>query len=256
MRIRSISALAALAVMTVALTGLTGCESPEDPANGAGATTKPAPTTKAPAGGDGKPCPTGDQPPLAKAPEGTGGEEGPCPTDPPKRYAADSPFEKGTDNKPPVFKQGKRIWANSFLFAEAPELVVEKWLSEKPETKGKYVLLEFWATWCGPCRRSIPILNKFHAKYKDELVVIGISDETEADVLKLKTPQIEYYSAIDTQARTKKAVGVWGIPHVLILEPGGAVIWQGFPLLKDYELTDEIIEKILAIGRRLKRQGK
>ena len=69
---------------------------------------------------------------------------------------------------------------------------------------------------------------------------------------KLKSPQIEYYSAIDTKARTKKAVGVWGIPHVLIIEPGGAVIWQGFPLLKDYELTEETIEKILAIGRKIK----
>ena len=236
-------------MMTVALTGLTGCgQSPAKPEG-----SKQVATAKTPAGGDGKPCPTDPPPQVAKAPKGTGGDE-PCPTDPPKRYAADSPFEKGTDNKPPVMKQGKRIWANSFLFAEAPELVVEKWLSEKPETKGKYVLLEFWATWCGPCRRSIPILNKFHAKFKDELVVIGISDEAEADVLKLKAPQIEYYSAIDTQARTKKAVGVWGIPHVLIIEPGGAVIWQGFPLLKDYELTEEMIEKILAIGRKIKKQ--
>ena len=261
MCIRTISALAAAAVMLASLSLMTGCgqlwPAPAGPGGDDGK--KPAPTAKTAARGDEAPCPIRDQPAVAKAPEGTGVETGPCPTDPgagtpPKRYAADSPFENGKDAKPPVMKQGKRIWANSFLFADAPELVVEKWLSEKPETKGKYVLLEFWATWCGPCRRSIPILNKFHAKYKDELVVIGISDETEADVRKLKSPQIEYYSAIDTQARTKKAVGVWGIPHVLIIEPGGAVIWQGFPLLKDYELTEEMIEKILAIGRKIKKQ--
>ncbi len=224
MRIRLISALAAAAVVLASLSLMTGC----------------GPSSLAPAGpggGETMPCPTG--PDIAK---------------PPARYAANSPFDTGKAPNPRVVKQGRRIWANSFLFAEAPKLVVEKWLSEKPETKGKYVLLEFWATWCGPCRRSIPLLNKFHAKYKDELVVIGISDETEADVRKLKSPQIEYYSAIDTQGRTKKAVGVWGIPHVLIIEPGGAVIWQGFPLLKDYELTEDIIEKILAIGRRIKKQ--
>jgi len=116
---------------------------------------------------------------VAKAP-GNGGGEVPCPTGPDKQFTADSPFEDdGKNYQPPVVKEGKRIWANSFLWADAPKLEVEKWLSEVPDTKGKYVLLEFWATWCGPCRRSIPLLNKFHARFKDELVVIGISDETE-----------------------------------------------------------------------------
>ena len=100
------------------------------------------------------------------------------------------------------------------------------------------------------CRRSIPLLNTFHRKFGDELVVIGISDETEVDVRKLTDPKIEYYSAIDTQARMKNKMGVFGIPHAIVLEPDGYVIWQGFPLLKDYELTAEIIEKILAIGRK------
>jgi cytochrome c biogenesis protein CcmG, thiol:disulfide interchange protein DsbE len=149
-------------------------------------------------------------------------------------------------------KMPRRMWATSYLYAEAPKLLVEKWLSDKPETKGKYVLIEFWATWCPPCRRSIPLLNKFHKKYGDELVVIGISEESEADVRKLKTPKVEYFSAIDTEMRMKKELGVFGIPHVIILEPGGFVIWEGFPLLKDYELTEKIIDKILAVGRKLK----
>ncbi|MCP4375964.1 MAG: TlpA family protein disulfide reductase [bacterium] len=146
----------------------------------------------------------------------------------------------------------RRIWATSYLWTKAPDLVVEKWLTDKPETKGKYVLIEFWATWCPPCRRSIALLNTFHKKYGDELVVIGISEESEADVRKLKTPKVEYYSAIDTQMRMKKELGVFGIPHAIIIEPGGAVIWEGFPLLPGYELTEKTIEKILAIGRKIK----
>lgn len=138
--------------------------------------------------------------------------------------------------------------------SKTPEINAQYWINTEPLTlaglRGKIVVLEFWATWCPPCRRSIPILNRFHAKFGKELVVVGISDETEADVRKLKDPAVTYYSAIDTRARTKNALGVFGIPHVIIIEPGGFVVWEGFPLLKGYELTDEKIEKILAVGRK------
>jgi len=77
-------------------------------------------------------------------------------------------------------------------------------------------------------------------------VVIGISDEPEAKVKSLTTPGIEYFSAIDTQARMKKAVEVEGIPHVIIIDPQGIVRWEGFPLLEGFELTEKIVADILA----------
>jgi len=185
-------------------------------------------------------------------------EEAPCPTGkPPKtksagegipRFGAGSPFNG--DYKAPKVKKAKRIWAKSLLWDKAPELVVEKWLNQKPETKGKYLLIEFWATWCPPCRRSLPLLNKFHEKFGKELAVIAISDETEADVRKLKEPVHKFYSAIDTKKRMKDYIGVYGIPHAIIVEPEGHVVWEGFPLLKDYELTEALIERILAVGRK------
>ena len=221
--------MAAMLVAAGSLVVSMGCEEAADP---------PRPAAKAPPQAEAaEPCPT--QPSVKGATDST--------KDIP-RFAAGSPF--ATDYKAPVIKQGKRLWANSCLWAEAPKLVVEKWLSEKPETAGKYVLVEFWATWCPPCRRSIPLLNRFHEKFADELVVIGISDETEADVRKLKRPAITYHSAVDTQARMKNELGVFGIPHVIVIEPGGFVVWEGFPLLPNYELTAEKIEKILAVGRK------
>ena len=175
--------------------------------------------------------------------------EEPCITDSSKT-AQPAPADKSS--QPSAIKRERLLWANSYLWAKAPEFVVEKWLSDKPDTKGKYVLIEYWATWCGPCRKSIPLLNKFQKKYGDELVVIGISEESEEDVLKMTEPQIDFHLAIDTKKRMKDELGVFGIPHIIILEPNGYVIWEGFPLQNGYELTDKIIEKILAVGRKLR----
>ena len=126
-----------------------------------------------------------------------------------------------------ISAEQKKIWAKPFLNQKAPELVVEKWLTKEPDRKGKFVLIDFWATWCGPCRKAIPELNTLHKKFGDKLVVIGVSDEKEAKVKAMSDPKIEYFSAIDTRARTKKAVGVTGIPHVLIIDPQGIVRWEG-----------------------------
>jgi cytochrome c biogenesis protein CcmG/thiol:disulfide interchange protein DsbE len=101
----------------------------------------------------------------------------------------------------------KKLWAKSFLNQKAPELIAEKWLTKEPDRKGKFVLIDFWATWCGPCRKAIPELNALHKKLGDKLVVIGISDEPETKVRSMTTPSIKYFSAIDTQARTKKGAG-------------------------------------------------
>ena len=146
----------------------------------------------------------------------------------------------------PAFGAEKKLWAKSFLNQKAPKFEVEKWLTKQPDTQGKFVLIDFWATWCGPCRKAIPELNALHKKFGDKLVVIGLSDETEAAVKKMAQPKMDYFVAIDTKGRMKKAVEVKGIPHVLILDPQGVVRWEGYPLLTDYQLNEKVVEDILA----------
>jgi len=167
-------------------------------------------------------------------------------------------------------KQGKVIWANSLLFCDAPPLELNTWLSKQPELKGKFVLIEFWRTWCGACKRSVPLLNALHEKYGQDLVVIAVTGEPEETVKAYDGPKMNYFMAIDKpgtkgeadnaikdQGALEERFGVWGWPHVVLLEPENhAVIWEGFPLLSGYELTAEKIERALAVGRTRKAEAK
>ncbi|WP_048331370.1 TlpA family protein disulfide reductase [Bizionia psychrotolerans] len=146
------------------------------------------------------------------------------------------------------FSQKKKLWAKSFINKEAPEFVVEEWLTDIPNMEGKFVLIDFWATWCGPCKKAIPEMNKFHEEFKDDLVVIGLSDESKAKVLKQVNPKMDYYSAIDTQKRLNTSYKVQGIPHCVIINPKGIVVWEGWPGLKGHELTSEVIKELIDKG--------
>jgi thiol-disulfide isomerase/thioredoxin len=108
---------------------------------------------------------------------------------------------------------------------------LEQWLTAEPDRQGKVVLIDFWATWCGPCRETIPELNEFQKEFKDDLLVIGVSDEQAKIVTDfMQNTKMEYPSAIDPAKRMDKATNVKGIPHVLVISTDAIVRWQGFPL--------------------------
>ena len=57
---------------------------------------------------------------------------------------------------------------------KTPELIIEKWIAPAPELQGKFIIIDFWATWCPPCRVSIPHMNALATKYAEHVVVIEI----------------------------------------------------------------------------------
>ena len=122
---------------------------------------------------------------------------------------------------------------------------------------GKTYIVEFWATWCGPCRVSIPHLNELHEKFKDKgLVVIG-QDCWERDESLVK-PFIEkmgekmtYRVALDDKSKEEKgamaanwmeAAGQSGIPSAFIVNKSGKVVWIGHPM----SLKEKLLEDVLA----------
>ena len=157
-------------------------------------------------------------------------EEAPSAPPPPARTS-------GSDEVPP-----HPLYARSFINQPAPAIQTQKWLVGPPDTSGKFVLVDFWATWCGPCRKAIPELNVFSRQFKDKLVVIGLSDESEDAVRRMTQPTIDYYVAVDPGARSSREVGVTGIPHALLIDPKGIVRFEGMPAY----LTEASLAKIIA----------
>lgn len=130
---------------------------------------------------------------------------------------------------------------DGFVGQKLPDLKLD-YLEKEPEIKGKPVLLEFWATWCPPCRKSIPHLNELHGKYADRgLVIIGVTNENKSVVRKfLKEQPIAYHVAFD-DGKLAKHFQVRGIPHAFLANAEGVIVWSGHPMA----LREAQIEELL-----------
>jgi thiol-disulfide isomerase/thioredoxin len=114
--------------------------------------------------------------------------------------------------------------------------------------KGKVVVLEFWATWCGPCIAAIPHLNELADRFKDkpvQFIAITAEDEQVAGPFLKKKP-IHAWVGLDTDKLMSKAYGIEAIPHTVVVDREGKIAAVTHPTM----LTEQHLEDVLA-GKKL-----
>jgi peroxiredoxin len=111
------------------------------------------------------------------------------------------------------------------------------------ETKGKVVVLEFWATWCGPCVAAIPHFNSLVDRFHDKPVVfISVTSEDERTVREfLKVRPIKGWLELDEGEALKNAFHVQGIPHTVIVDAGGKIAAITHPIMLEARHLEEVL---------------
>ena len=143
----------------------------------------------------------------------------------------------------PNIKTGEEDWEKqraeqvALINKNAPEWAVESWLNttdKMPDTlKGKIVLIDFWAMWCGPCVAVLPAVQRVHEEYSGKgVVVIGLSGDSDLQKLKdfVKAKGLTYPIAMDISDPKKETFGstmlrykISGIPEVAVIDRKGVL---------------------------------
>jgi len=93
--------------------------------------------------------------------------------------------------------------------------------------KGKYVLVDFWASWCQPCRMEMPNLAEVYKKHKgDKFEIVGVAvwDKREATIRAIEDDGSTWPQIIDAQTIPTDLYGIQGIPHIILFGPDGTIV--------------------------------
>ena len=129
-------------------------------------------------------------------------------------------------------KKETDLLASRLIGAEAPDIVLpspEGDTLKLSELKGKVVLVDFWASWCGPCRRENPRVRALYEKYKDQgFEIYGVSLDKDKNrwVQAIEKDQLSWLHVSDLkywQSTAARQYGVHSIPHTVLLDTDGKI---------------------------------
>jgi len=142
---------------------------------------------------------------------------------------------------------------------KAPSLAKVTWMKGSAVEPGTAItVVEFWATWCGPCKTSIPHLTELQKKYGNKVNIVGISNEEPATVkpfIEQMGAKMDYHVGIaDVATYGSYMEGVDGIPHAFVVDASGTVVWAGHPGTMEATLGQVVsgtfdAKKATAIGK-------
>jgi thiol-disulfide isomerase/thioredoxin len=114
--------------------------------------------------------------------------------------------------------------------------------------RGRVVLLDFWASWCAPCRQSIPALNQVHERYGSRIEMYGVNVQPELDAAEVREAHRDFGAAFptlhDERQEAQAAYGITNIPTLVLIDRDGVVraVERGVP---DPDAVGERIEELL-----------
>jgi len=119
------------------------------------------------------------------------------------------------------------VYASENIKGKAPNFTLKSYTGSNQklsEFRGKVVLLNFWASWCGPCRQEMPLLNSLHKKYKKlGFAVMGINVEEDSRKAKqiVKEVGIKFPILFDTENKVSDLYDVSAMPSTIIIDRSG-----------------------------------
>lgn len=179
--------------------------------------------------------------PGADAPADGGGSDG--------EESEAAPAQRDADGFPAF--TGDVGAANNVIGRRLEPVRAGHWLSgPAPNLEGKVVVVDFWATWCGPCIANFPHANRLVEKLAGEPVeIVAISDEPPSLVRQtMERHEMNFHVAVDQSQRVRGPVANRVIPYAIIMSSDNVVRWQGHPA----RITEDLLRRIIEADKRMR----